>query len=302
MKTKLIITILLYLTCQMSGSSCTIFSIHQDENVFVGNNEDWYNPYPRYRIIPGGGEHYGRIIFSFDNNWGQGGMNEKGLFFDWVLSESTAWKKDPLKKDWEGNLSEKILAECASVEEALKYYKEYNEPGFKTSYIALVDTSGQSAFVSWEDNKLTIVNCNGRCVVGFNGEKVAENLEELEGSLNKKQMSQLLNAAHQKGENPTLYSNLYDLKKGLVHLYYFHNYEEELVLDLQEEIKKGWHSVELKDIFKTQIPKERFKQLERQYLLKELKTIPTNGWLVVAGFGSILLLGLYFVYFFMTKK
>ena len=288
----------------MSGISCTVFSIHQNENIFVGNNEDWYNPYPKYRIIPGVGNQYGRIIFSFENNWGLGGMNEKGLFYDWVMisDEPTAWEKNPLKKDFRGNLSDKILSECSSVEEALEYYKVYNEPGFKTSYIALVDTSGQTVFVSWEDDKLTIKSCKGRCVFGYGGEKVAEKFKEIEGSINKKQMSQFLNTAHQEGEYPTLYSNLFDLKKGLVYLYYFHDFEEELVLDLQEELKKGKHSVELKDVFKTQIPEEKFRQLQSQYLVKEMKSIPLNGWLVVLGFGSLILMGLCFLYFFTKKK
>ena len=112
MKSKIIITLLLYLIWQMPLSACTIFSIKQDENVYVGNNEDWYNPNSRYRVFPRSEGRYGRIVFSFENNWAQGGMNEKGLFFDEILrpEESATWKKDPTKKDYVGNLSDKILA------------------------------------------------------------------------------------------------------------------------------------------------------------------------------------------------
>ena len=303
MKMKLLLTILLYLTCQVSTNCCTVFSIQQGENVYVGNNEDWYIPYPRYRIIPGAGAHYGRIIFSFENNWGQGGMNEKGLFFDTILQpEESNWKTNPLKKDWQGSLSEKILAECTSVEEALKYFQIYNEPTFKTSLITLVDSSGQSAFVSWEEDKLTINTCKGRCVAGYRSDKVVEKFKEIKGTINKNEMSQLLNVAHQEGEYPTLYSNLYDLKNGLIHLYYFHNYEEELVLNLQEEIKKGYHIVELKDIFKTQIPEKDLEQLKKKYIMAEVKSMPLNGWFVIASLGCILLLVGYVVYFFISKQ
>lgn len=286
----------------LSGS--TVFSIKQDENVYVGNNEDGSNPNPRYRIIPGTEEVYGRIVFSFENNWAQGGMNEKGFFFDWIFEseESTTWKKDPLKKDYKGNLSAKILAECATVEEALKYYEAYNEPRFKTSFTVLVDSSGQSAFVYWEDNQLIIKKCKGLCVWGFGGEKVVKECKKNKGSMNQKQMIHLLNVAHQKGEYPTLYSNLYDLKKGLIYLYYYHNYGEEIVLDLQEELKKGKHNVELKDIFKTQIPEKEKEQLQMNYLKEEVKSIPLKGWLVLGVFGSVLLFIISVLYFLFQKK
>ena len=303
MKAKIIITILLYFLCQFPIHSNTIFSIHQDEAVFVGNNEDGYNPYARYKILPGTGEHYGRIIFSFDNNWGIGGMNEKGLVFDWMgHSEDTFWKKDSSKKDYVGNLSEKIIAECATVEEALKYYETYNEPLFKTSLIVFADTSGMTAFVFWEKNKLTIQRCKGRCVVGFGGNKVAEKYGEIEGSMNKQQMIELLNLAQQKGTTPTLYSNLYDLKKGMVHLFYFHNFEEEIVLDLHVELQKGKQNVELKDIFKTPMPEEEFDRLNRMYLEKEVTSIPLQGWGVLAFIGLIVLVVLYLIYYFISKK
>lgn len=286
----------------LSGS--TIFSIKQNENVYVGNNENGINPNSRYRIIPGKEGRYGRIVFSFENKWALGGMNEKGLFFDWIWGseESTTWEKNSLKKDHLGNLSEKILAECATVEEALKYYEEYNEPSFKTSFVALVDSSGQSAIVYWENNKLVMQKCIGLCVWGLGGEKIVEKCKKINGLIDEKEMSNLLELAYQEKENPTLYSNLYDLKKGLVQLYYYHNYEEKIVLDLQEELKKGKHTVKLEDIFETQISEKEKEQLQIKYLQKEFKSIPLKGWLVLGVSGSVLLLILSVLYFFYRKK
>ena len=34
------------------------------------------------------------------------------------------------------------------------------------------------------------------------------------------------------GTTPTLYSNIYDLKRLKVHLFYFHNFQREVVLDV----------------------------------------------------------------------
>ena len=47
----------------------------------------------------------------------------------------------------------------------------------------------------------------------------------------------------------TLYSNIYDLKKGLVYLYYLHDFENEVVFDLKKELKKGRHYHILANLF-----------------------------------------------------
>ena len=47
----------------------------------------------------------------------------------------------------------------------------------------------------------------------------------------------------------TLYSNIYDLKEGVVHLYYLHDFENEVMFDLKEELKKGRHYYILPNLF-----------------------------------------------------
>jgi hypothetical protein len=49
----------------------------------------------------------------------------------------------------------------------------------------------------------------------------------------------------------TVYSNIYDLKKGIVTTYLLRNFEEAVVLDLAEELKKGQRRIELASLFKT---------------------------------------------------
>ena len=47
----------------------------------------------------------------------------------------------------------------------------------------------------------------------------------------------------------TLYSNIYDLRRGLVYLYYLHDFDNEVVLNLSEELKKGRHYYDLPSLF-----------------------------------------------------
>jgi hypothetical protein len=62
-------------------------------------------------------------------------------------------------------------------------------------------------------------------------------------------MRDVLNAVHQEGLSKTLYSNVYDLKDRVVYLYYFHNYDDVVVLDLEEELARGFHAYDLPSLF-----------------------------------------------------
>jgi hypothetical protein len=59
----------------------------------------------------------------------------------------------------------------------------------------------------------------------------------------------VLDAVHQEGMYPTLYSTVYDLKNGLIHLYYNHNYNRVKIFNLSEEIKLGYHSYSIPELF-----------------------------------------------------
>ncbi|MCK4678016.1 MAG: hypothetical protein KAT48_07805, partial [Bacteroidales bacterium] len=59
----------------------------------------------------------------------------------------------------------------------------------------------------------------------------------------------ILAATHQDGKYPTQYSNIYDLKNGLIYLFYYHNYEEFIKIDLNEELNKGYRSYNIPDLF-----------------------------------------------------
>ena len=51
----------------------------------------------------------------------------------------------------------------------------------------------------------------------------------------------ILKQTAQKPPFPTLYSNIYDLKEGVVYLYQFQNFETPYLFDLREELREGFH-------------------------------------------------------------
>ena len=66
-----------------AADACTAFcALDATGRVLVGNNEDYNNPRTKIRFIPAEPGSYGRMYVGFDDLWPQGGMNERGLWFD----------------------------------------------------------------------------------------------------------------------------------------------------------------------------------------------------------------------------
>ncbi len=64
--------------------ACTIFTAADEDTVLAGNNEDWKSENTRIWFTPAKDGKYGGVFFGFRNGYPQGGMNEKGLFYDWA--------------------------------------------------------------------------------------------------------------------------------------------------------------------------------------------------------------------------
>jgi len=75
----------------------------------------------------------------------------------------------------------------------------------------------------------------------------------------------VLSATHSDYISPTLYSNICDLKKKRLYLYFFHNFEEEVVFDLNNELKKGEAEYPINSLFNTTpFTTHQFKQIGPQ--------------------------------------
>lgn len=77
----------------------------------------------------------------------------------------------------------------------------------------------------------------------------------------------ILSATHREEYSTTLYSYICDLKNGEIYIYNFHNYEDVVKINLQEELKKGENIHTILSLF----PYETF--AEKSY--REKSEIPT---------------------------
>lgn len=154
----------------------------------------------------------------------------------------------------------KVMRECANVEEALKLINNYNLQYFIRFQVMIVDKSGDSAII--EGDVIQRKKRNFQVCTNFylsqlkEGDdipcdryKIATNLLS-KNELTVDAFRNILAAVHQEGDwGGTLYSNIYDVNHGLIYLYHFHNYENVVVINLEDELKKGEHIIDLPSIF-----------------------------------------------------
>ena len=254
--------------------ACTVFCASEGDVVLAGNNEDWKNPNTKIWFVPPKDGKYGGVYFGFDRpvihgSWvSQGGMNEKGLFFDVTATEHVkvevpVYRKKPSFDGWD-LIREKIMFECATVEEALDMLAQYQYPSNRKGTMAgmyiIGDATGDAAIIG----ALGIVRKKGQYIVATNFQQSATK-DEKKYSCRRYQVAsgmlqkcpkltvdycrKVLSATHQKGRFCTRYSNIYDLKKQRVYLYHMHDFKNVAVIDLKTELKKGKRTIALPSLF-----------------------------------------------------
>lgn len=131
---------------------------------FVNNEDYWYDVKPYLQITPGSNNELGRIWYGW-KNFGQGGVNEKGLVIDGAV---TPEQKIPLGySSAKGNITDELLAKCANVDEAI-YYLEERKIALKDAHILLGDRSGKAVIVEWVNGVKQLVLIKNNRLVATN--------------------------------------------------------------------------------------------------------------------------------------
>ena len=254
---------------------CSVIYATDGELVLGGNNEDYYNPLTKVWFIPGEDGAFGRVYFGFNDYYAQGGMNDQGLFFDGLALEDTFPVSTEGKELYQGNLVDRAMRECATVDCVAGLFERYYSYEAWWWQLLFGDATGESAIIEAD----AIIRQRGGYQVATNFSQSTTPPEEsrcwryktaveiLEGmeTLSVEAMRDLLDAVHQNGPAYTLYSNVYDLKNRLVYLYLFYNYDDVVVLDLEEELAQGYHDYDLPSLFP---PNEAAETFSRPKLMR----------------------------------
>jgi tetratricopeptide (TPR) repeat protein len=253
--------------------------------VLAGNNEDWRNPKTKIWFVPASDGEYGRVCLGFDNMFTQGGMNDQGLFIDANALSPTGWEPIEGKPTFEGNL-DTILAKCATVEEAIAYLEKYNFPGLARARFPIADRTGASVVIEYGQGKVQYVRKTGVYQIATNfvisnvkGERypctryrVADRMLKNAENISLNLVRAVLSATHQEDQYPTIYSNICDLRNGILYLYNFHNFEEVVQFDLEEELKKGGKIYDIPSLFSV--------KTHMAYVFDRQRTIPASEELI----------------------
>jgi len=248
--------------------------------VLVGNNEDWFNPRTKIWFLQPIKDRYGCVFFGFDNYWPQGGMNQKGLFFDAFALKPKAVVEAAAKPRFKGNLIKEMMATCATVAEVLVLLDRYSLSFMSQFQLLIADATGDAAIIEAD----AVVRKQGpyQVVTNFRQSETEPGAITCPRYLTACDMLEkcradtmdcirnILDATHQEEKALTLYSNIYDLKARQVHVYHFHNFRDEVVIDLEKALASKQGVVDLPTLFPpnsaAQVYMDRLTLLKKEYV------------------------------------
>jgi SAM-dependent methyltransferase len=243
---------------------CTIVMAARDGRVLAGNNEDRNHPQTVVTFIPASGSYHGRVVFGYDDAYVQGGMNDQGLFIDANALRPTGWRPEPGRPTFSSSVMMVVLATCATCEDVKAFFEKSNFPALGQARFPVADRSGASMVVEYGQDRVQFVKSDTWYQIATNfvisnvmdgnfpcwRYRTADTIMSGAKGLSVGLIREVLERTRQEGNSRTVYSNIYDLKQGTVHVYNLGNFEEVVVMDLAEELKKGQRRLELRSLFK----------------------------------------------------
>ena len=287
--------------------ACTAFVMHKDGRTFIGNNEDSWCTQGRVRFAPAADGGYGAVYFSSWTghplkDWGdQLGMNQAGLVFDGLVIQP----KDAVAQRGKqfldfAELTNRLMERCADVDEAVSFLAEYDRSFLYQSMLFLADASGAYAIVQSDtvivgnEPHFAVGNWRMACNTDMDAVPIprlqqgrallTEGVEPtVEGALS---VLKVMRSSRDFLGNGTFFSTLFEPDSGRVQLFFYHNFEHPVVFDLNAELAKGPHTLDLPSLFP---PNAEFQALQAY------RTPFHQRWLfwgLVAVAGLAVLLGL----------
>lgn len=294
-KIKVIILILVFFIT--SGNACIMITKTTGEKTLVGNNEDWTDPEAKISFEPASNDEYGCIFVGF--NFGpdvfvsQGGMNDKGLVYDGMATDFLEITSCKDKEYFDGNLIAKAMKSCSSVKEVIELFKKYNIDFLGNAQLMFVDKDGNSVII--EGDEFIVKDQDYQLATNFyqsqiedRGEIPCERYKLADKLLKKSQTTvesfrKILSSVHQEGDwGGTQYSQVYDLNSKTIYLYLFHNFENVVKINLDDEFDKGKRLLDLSSLFPKTFAYEYFKRIykkkqDRKFINVLKKTLQEEG-------------------------
>ena len=250
------------------GFSCSTYKITLGNKTIYGINYDTWFTKPKIWFETRG---FGAVFTGANYQNGndltpQSGMNEFGLSFGTLATPTPENGKQFLNKKQITSRSEylkSILHYCRTVEEVKAYIEQYNHSSLYKDVFIYTDKSGHYLVVEpytltlGYDSKYVLSNFCPSTITDFKTIKQERFINGTAFLKNKidttlafcTALSDTMHVCRARIGDGTLLTSIMDLQKGIVYLYFYHNYKKQVQFNLKEELAKGDHSFEIPTLF-----------------------------------------------------
>jgi hypothetical protein len=270
MKRRIIAACLFCLLIASQAMPCTIISGKtKDGVVWVANNEDWTFDFETYlNVLPREGKLLGAISFTYGSpdTAIQGGLNERGLFFDFNAVPSVPishYEGRASKKEFPGGdeaFCLHILRNCSTVIDVLELLKRYRIDFLLEAQMHLADKFGSLAIVNADSVLLTrgksqvTTNYNIGTKANSSESKACWRFPIAERLIRERGVSldnfrDILDATQQYRYFSTIYSNIMNLATGEIYFYYAGDFQKSFQIKLGDLLNKGKRSYPMRSLF-----------------------------------------------------
>ncbi len=262
--------------------SCSMYKITVGDKTMVGCNEDAWRTSPRIWFEIGDGTtSYGAAFTGsrYDGSNGfapQSGMNEFGLCFSRLAASPP--KENPTSSVIKKTINnptqylKDILHNCKTVAEVQSYIEAYDYSFFNEDVFIYIDQSGDYLVVEpycltlGHEPTYVLSNFCPSCTPQAKALKLDRYLKGVTFLQNKQDsslsfctaLSDTMHVCRARNGDGTLLTSIWDLKNGIVTLYFYHNYKNYIQFNIKDEIAKGNHQLEIPALFP---PNKEFERL-----------------------------------------
>lgn len=247
-------------------AACSMCKITKSGKTMVGNNEDAWGFNARIWFEVAGENKYGAAYLGHTKNMPEGGINQAGLVYDGFTLYPKELKKVEGKKGFSDLpvFLKSIMQNCGTVAEVKSFAEQFDRSRINSAMLLFVDRNGDYLVI--EADTLIIGKEENYILSNFRPEEIREPkdvkiaryhrgmkyLEETEQDSSYQfcaaVMEQMKECRGDLGDG-TLYTSVYDLNEKLIYLYFYHDFENMVALNLEDELAKGNHTLLIPALF-----------------------------------------------------
>jgi len=260
---------------------CSMYKVTVGDKTMVGNNEDSWRLTSRIWFEQGREGRYGVAYVGYsDKNGPDGAVNEHGLAFDAFTMPHRPGvpPRDRLKKDFMYDDLVPIMQQCKTVDEVYAYLQPLNlntlngSPLFNGGMLLFVDRTGRyltvecDSMIVGNDDRFVLANfspAHTKDLGTVQMERYRKGARFIKNKIDTSvayctALSDTMSVHRPKAGDGTLYTTIYDLKQGLIHTYFFHDYQNRITFNLRHELAKGDHAYNFADLFPNNAGYQKF--------------------------------------------